>query len=447
MTVPELCGGGREGALAVRVRPPHRSSSNANKKNSSSSSSSSRHFSRLIMSCCPNPDAPSHVVKPRVLLSSRPTSIDNLPDDVLYDILTRVPLSFLPSVSAVCRRWDRLLDGDTFTFLRGLRARLRSTLFVFSLVNTLSFSTLRLFVDGSWDVSRDNVVPCRVLADIQGGVSHARVAAVGRKVFIVTRFSCFCFDPWTGLIKSRSEPGFSRKRFAVAEVNGRVYVAGGSPHGSIVEEYDPHADEWRVVAHAPRRRYGCVGVGVEGVFYIVGGLKIGGALDSRAGEARGYASSMDLYDVASRTWLRSRSVPGGGCVVAACGARGHVYVLVSHAVELSFWRFNATRNSHGGRRGDNVGGFGEWRRMRGPPSTTGRVRVVGGGVKYTSVGLEDKVVLIQVHNNNKQQNNNDNDNHNNTNNVIIFDCVTQEWSSAPNLPHLVQRVGCVVVDC
>ena len=49
-----------------------------------------------------------------------------------------------------------------------------------------------------------------------------------------------------------------------------------------------------------------------------------------------YANSMDLYDVEACAWLRSRVVPGEGCIVAVCSAVGHVYVLVSHTVELSF---------------------------------------------------------------------------------------------------------------
>ena len=53
-------------------------------------------------------------------------------------------------------------------------------------------------------------------------------------------------------------------------------------------------------------------------------------------EAHVYMSSMDLYDVEAHMWLQSRVVPGGGCVIAACFATGHIYVLASHTVELSF---------------------------------------------------------------------------------------------------------------
>lgn len=209
-----------------------------------------------------------------------------------------------------------------------------------------------------------------------------------------------------------------------------------------MEEFDPETNEWRVVSHAPRKRYGCVGVGVEGIFYIVGGLKIGGASDPRAAvagaEARVYASSMDLYDVASGSWLRSRAVPGGGCVVAACGAHGHVYVLSSHAVELSFWRFNVGRKKTG---------FGEWNRMRGPPLPA-QVRL-DGSVRFTCIGWKDKVVLIQVMGciDDLLRRSGRNIRGYKEGLVLIFDCVTEEWSRGPDLPEFVHRPACICVEC
>ena len=43
-----------------------------------------------------------------------------------------------------------------------------------------------------------------------------------------------------------------------------------------MEEYNPDTDTWRVVCQVARRRYVCIGTSVEGVFYVIGGLKIGG---------------------------------------------------------------------------------------------------------------------------------------------------------------------------
>ncbi|KAH9763204.1 F-box/kelch-repeat protein [Citrus sinensis] len=93
-----------------------------------------------------------------------------------------------------------------------------------------------------------------------------------------------------------------------------------------------------------------------------------------------YMSSMDLYDVEARVWLRSRAVPGGGCVIAACAAVGFIYVLTSHAVEMSFWRFDARRRH---------GGFGEWSRMKTP---------LDGSIKFSLVGVGNKVMLALMKN-------------------------------------------------
>jgi len=287
---------------------------------------------------------------------------------------------------------------------------------------------------------------------------------VGRRIYFISRSISAIFDPWTGSVRTRSGPLFPRKRFAAATVGGRIYVAGGSARTAAVEEYEPETDEWRVVSDAPRKRYGCIGVGVDGIFYVIGGLKIDCASDPRAvagAEARLYASSMDLYDVVSRGWLRSRAVPGGGCVVAACGAHGHVYILASHAVELSFWRFNAARKRAGGGSGSGGGrsqdaggginasgaGFGEWCRMRGPPLPA-QVRL-DGTVRFTCIGVEDKVVLIQVMGciDDLLRRSGRNIRGYKEGLVLIFDCVTEEWSRAPDLPELVPRPACICVEC
>ncbi|PKI57803.1 hypothetical protein CRG98_021870 [Punica granatum] len=202
-----------------------------------------------------------------------------------------------------------------------------------------------------------------------------------------------CYDTWTGTVTTRSPMTSPRKKFASAACSGRIYVAGGGGCGgsSSVDEYDPRSDRWRVVSQAPRRRYGCVGAAVDGVFYVIGGLRIGSASGAdqphaaMGAEAHVYASSMDLYDVEARAWLRSRSLPGGGCVVAACAAAGHVYILASHAVELSFWRFNAQRKA---------GGFGEWARLKAPPLPA-QARL-DSSVRFSCVGAGGIVVLVQV---------------------------------------------------
>ena len=83
---------------------------------------------------------------------------------------------------------------------------------------------------------------------------------------------------------------------------------------------------------------------------MIGRLKIGGIEPPRVAvnpEAHVYMSSMDLYDVEAHMWLQSRVVPGGGCDIAACFATGHIYVLASHTVELSFREQSGFGSSNG----------------------------------------------------------------------------------------------------
>ena len=239
---------------------------------------------------------------------------------------------------------------------------------------------------------------------------------------------------------SRSAMIFPRKKFAAAEVAGKIYVAGGGSKNAAVEEYNPETDTWRVACHAPRKRYGCIGASVDGVFYVIGGLRIGASERnefSRAGcgaEAHAaYASSMDLFDTEARVWLRSRAVPCGGCVVAACAAAGRVYVLTSHAVELSFWSFDAQRKC-GSR-------FGEWRRIKSPPLPA-QVRV-DTRMRFSCVGLGDKVVLIQVAGygcGNEGRGSREGF-------VLVYDCVAGEWGRGKDLPEPFRRAAYVGVEC
>lgn len=229
---------------------------------------------------------------------------------------------------------------------------------------------------------------------------------------------------------------FPRKKFAAASVAGKIYVAGGGSRTTAVEEYNPESDTWTVVSHAPRRRYGCIGASVDGVFYVIGGLRIGAweqnEYSRAASEAHAaYAGSMDLFDVEGRVWLRSRAVPGGGCVVAACAAAGRVYALTSHAVELSFWSFEARRK--GG------GAFGEWCRMKSPPLPA-QVRV-DTRMRFSGVGMGDKVVLIQVAGGRNEVRGSK------EGFVLVYDCIAGEWGRGAELPEVFRRAAYVGVEC
>lgn len=92
------------------------------------------------------------------------------------------------------------------------------------------------------------------LSIASGNFSHARAISISRFVYLIGRGAMIRFDVWTGSVTICGEPVFPRKKFAVAAVDGRIYVAGGSSRTSAVEEYDPETDSWRVIAEATCRR-------------------------------------------------------------------------------------------------------------------------------------------------------------------------------------------------
>ncbi|KAE8662951.1 F-box/kelch-repeat protein [Hibiscus syriacus] len=411
-----------------------------------SESCNSRHFSWLMKSCFPNQNHKSLIVTPQQLNPTVSLTLSSLPDDLLLECLSRVPSSSLPSLSLVCRRWFYLILSPSFLLLRHQLRLLSPSIFAFSATDsgifaaTLSFSLPKHCHAATWDL------PLCLPMNTASLHSISRLVSIGPRIYMIGRNFMLRYNAWTQHVTAKSPMLFSRKKYAAAVVSNKIYVAGGvgSRIASAVEEYDPENDTWRVVSYSQRRRYGCIGAAVDGVFYVIGGLKIGGACGDGVGriEAHVYASSMDLYDVEARVWLRSRAVPGGGCVVAACAVAGYVYVLTSHAVELSFWRFDARRKCGGGE------GFGEWCRMKSPPMPT-QIRL-DGTVRFCCVGVGDnKVILVQVvgciddllrRGGRSERGFKDGL-------VLVYDSAGGEWSRAPDLPEVIRRAACVSVEC
>src|ERR1041385_3619980 len=106
-----------------------------------------------------------------------------------------------------------------------------------------------------------------------------------------------------------------RGEVAVATVNGKIYVLGGSARGRddqpLVEEYDPVTNQWRERAPMPKGLSHGGGVATKGKIYVVGGVPRNvhmGALDVAF-----------EYDPASDTWktLAPMKSPRGAVGTAA----------------------------------------------------------------------------------------------------------------------------------
>lgn len=420
----------------------------------------SRSLSWLVKPCRPDPRREIIARTPLDIIHHlRPSSaapIVSLPDDLLLECLSRVPTSSLPVLPLVCRRFSLLLDSPAFLRVRRSHGRLRRTLHALSLSDLGRLSSASLSADSSFDASWDLFTTSAgavSLEALEGSFSfaHARVAVLGRSIYIIGRGATLRYDTWTGAVSPRAPTIFPRKKFATAAIGGKIYVAGGAARTSAVEEYDPVANVWRVVAEAPKQRYGCVGAASGGVFYIAGGLRVGGGrtgVEAGRLDAHICAGSMDAYHVEAGAWVRGRpgagagsaaAVPGGWCVVGACGSGPYVYVVASHAVELSFWRWEGKVRRVGG---------GEWTRLV-PPPVPARVGL-GGAVRFScaAVGEEKVVALVQVSvgcsGGGAARWRSDNLAVEGA--LLVYDIRSGEWSRGPDLPTRLRRAAVVCVE-
>ncbi|KAL6905670.1 hypothetical protein ACP4OV_003271 [Aristida adscensionis] len=438
----------------------------------------SRSLSWLARSCIPA-DPARHIAVPVPIPASTAADaaadaeeecpICGLPDELLLECLARVPRASLPALPAVCRRFASLLASHAFLHLRRAHGRLRPSLLAVAVpahghghgAASARALLLRLHASSSSAAARPEVevsalpLPLSLLHCVGGGSSalalaHARAVALGRDVYLVGRGATLRVDALTGVARACAPTLFPRKKFAAAAVGGRIYVAGGSARTAAVEEYDPAADAWRVVAEAPRRRYGCAGAGAGGVFYVAGGVAVS-APGARALEAHVCAGSVDALHVASGgAWARTRAVPAGGCVVGACGAGDHLYVVASHAVELSFWRWCGGVNRGGGGGGGdgssiNRGACG-WVALAAPPVPRGAVGLgMAVRVAMAAVGGDRVVAVVNV---------SAVRGHNAAAGavalegaVLVYDIAGGTWSRAPDLPPGFRRAACAAVEC
>ncbi|GJN28377.1 hypothetical protein PR202_gb16490 [Eleusine coracana subsp. coracana] len=425
----------------------------------------SRSLSWLARSCIPA-DPARHTAVPismpsttNLISSTNPASeeeeespISALPDDLLLECLARVPRASLHPLPAVCLRFASLLASDAFLHLRRARGHLRPTLLALSVPSSSSHGSTFARALIHLDASRPD--PAEVAAlplpapllnlHCHGGdassnaFAHARVVAVGREVFVIGRGATLRVDALTGSARSCAPTLFPRKKFAAAATADRIYVAGGSSRTAAVEEYDPAADAWRVVAQAPRRRYGCAGAVAGGVFYVAGGVAVsssspGGGIEACA------AGTVDALHLASGAWGAPRAVPGGGCVVGACGAGGHLYVVASHAAGLSFWRLGVS------------GRGGAWVPLEAPPVPSGCVVGLGVAVRVAMAGVGaagDRIVAVVNASPVRRGHGVGGAAVPLQGLVLVYDVAGGgKWTCAPDLPHGFRRAACVAVEC
>jgi N-acetylneuraminic acid mutarotase len=106
---------------------------------------------------------------------------------------------------------------------------------------------------------------------------------------------------------------------AVAVINNKIYVAGGTGPGATqreVEVYDPIANSWTPLAPMNVGRNHCAGGTVGGRFYVAGGRDSAGADDA-----------LEVYDPAVNLWTSLTPMPTGRSGIAAGVVGNRLYVF------------------------------------------------------------------------------------------------------------------------
>src|SRR5207247_1570032 len=85
------------------------------------------------------------------------------------------------------------------------------------------------------------------------------------------------FDPVSNLWLAKAAMPTPRETFAMSEVNGIIYVAGGEVFNNCtpiqtLEAYDPVKDSWTTLPDMPTARWNMnSGGSINGMFYVIGG--------------------------------------------------------------------------------------------------------------------------------------------------------------------------------
>lgn len=131
-------------------------------------------------------------------------------------------------------------------------------------------------------------------------------------------------------------PSRSTNRCVSMQVGDCIYVYYGGHYGFTRDIwcYDTHADRWTYIPDSQYRALsglGMIGAGTNGYYYLGGGFGNNG---------RNYDQWWQI-DPISDTWIKRRSIPGGGRELAAAAIQGeNIWVVGGQyfAGTLSGWR-------------------------------------------------------------------------------------------------------------
>jgi uncharacterized protein (TIGR03437 family) len=152
--------------------------------------------------------------------------------------------------------------------------------------------------------------------------NHNAAAVVAGRLYAFggTSNRVFVYDPqqnvWSEVAAMQFQHGNTP---AVAVINDRIYVAGGTGAGqnqTELEMYDPASNRWTTLASMSVPRNHCAGGAINGKFYVVGGR---GTAES--------TTALEVYDPATNQWTRLASMPTGRSGIGAAVVHGELYVF------------------------------------------------------------------------------------------------------------------------
>ena len=192
-----------------------------------------------------------------------------------------------------------------------------------TLTPTQIFPTITPIVRGQRIWIKGNPLPTQRLelgsAELNGkiyvaGGSHANGLTYARMEV---------YDPLTDAWSTAAPIPISRHHFGIAALDGKIYVSGGLPDWFRLTDtcfvYNPETDAWSEIAPLPYRLATHSMAALDGKLYVVGGNNA---------PITGGPMKMFVYDPATDAWDDSREeMPTGREHLAVVSAEGKLYVL------------------------------------------------------------------------------------------------------------------------
>ena len=123
----------------------------------------------------------------------------------------------------------------------------------------------------------------------------------------------------------------ARQEVAVAELGGRIYVAGGfrtdGSASDTVEVYDPTTDRWEIIAPLPVPVHHAAAAAVNGVLYVIGGMT---GAESRP------VDRVFAYTPAGGGWTQRASMPSARGALGVGVLGGRIYAAGGDPRERDF---------------------------------------------------------------------------------------------------------------